>query len=119
MARAYKPSTPYTVAFKVLVPTWSKTKGVPQKTYPSPSDVERIDYCSFKTYGGTEITSNDLYVIEDTAWVETWYTPLITSDCRIYICDTGEIWDVISRPENIEMRNQYLKFKAKLVGGKV
>ena len=119
MARAFKPSTPYTTAFKLLTPTWSRTKGVRQKTFPLPSAVERIDFCSFKTYGGTEITNNDTYVIEDTAWIETWYNPAITSDCQIYICETDEIWEIISKPENIDMRNQFMKFKAKIVGGKV
>jgi hypothetical protein len=54
----------------------------------------------------------------DTATVDTWYNPEITSDCRVYICETGEIYDVISRPENIGMRHQYMQFKLQKVGGK-
>jgi head-tail adaptor len=118
MARAFKPSTPYTVAMKLLIPTETKVKGTTKKTFPDPETINKIFFGSVKTYGGTENMNNNVYTVYDTATVETWYRPDITSDCRIYICGTGETWDVISRPEDIDMRHQFMQFKAQKVGGK-
>ena len=118
MARKYNPSMPFDVAMKLLVPTTTMVKGVAKKVFPDPADVSEIFNGSFRTYGGTENMSNDVYTVYDTAVVDTWYNPLITSDCRIYICETEEVYDVISRPENIDMRHQYLQVKLQKVGGK-
>lgn len=118
MARKFNPNAPFDVAFKLLIPTWSTSKGVPQKAFPDPSKVDQIRFCSFKTYGGTEGWNNEIYTIIDTAHVVTWFDPAITADCRIYLCETGETWDVISRPENINMRHQFMQFKVQKTGGK-
>lgn len=118
MARRYNPQQPFDVAMKLLVPTSTIIKGVTKKVYPDPEDVETVFFGGFRTYGGTENMSNDVFTVYDTAVIDTWYNPAITSDCRVYICETGEIYDVISRPENIDMRHQYLHFKLQKVGGK-
>ena len=118
MARVYKPEMPFDTAMKILTPTTTMVKGVAKKVFPDPLKVETTIYGSFRTYGGTENMSNEIYTVYDTAVVDTWYRPDITSDCRIYICETGETYDVISRPENIDMRHQYLHFKLQKVGGK-
>lgn len=117
MARKYKPG-PFDVAMKLLIPTSSVVKGVTKKVYPDPQDVTTVFYGSLRTYGGTENMSNNVYTVYDTAIVDTWYRPDIKSDCRIYLCETEEIWDVISRPENIDMRHQYMQFKLQKVGGR-
>lgn len=117
-ARKFKPSSPYATAFKVLIPTETKEKGVVKKTFPEPSSVEKISFCSFKTYGGTDGWNNDVYTVIATAKIETWFDPNITSDVRIYICETGEYWDIISRPEDIDMRHQFMQFKVQRTGGK-
>ena len=116
--RHYKPQMPFDTAFKVLIPTETKVKGVTKKVFPDPKKVDTVIFGGLRTYGGTENMSNDVYTVYDTAIVDTWYRPDITSDCRIYICETGEIYDVISRPENIDMRHQYLQFKMQKIGGK-
>ena len=117
MARSFNPG-PYTVAMKLLIPTETKVKGVTKKTFPDPASIKTVFFGSLKTYGGTENFSNDVFTVYDTATIDTWYDPSITSDCRIYLCETGEIWDVISRPENIDMRHQYMQLKVQKVGGK-
>ena len=109
---------PFDVPMKLLVPTSTVVKGVTKKVYPNPEDVTEVFFGSFRTYGGTENMSNDVYTVYDTAVIDTWYNPAITSDCRVYICETAEIYDVISRPENIGMRHQYLQFKLQKIGGK-
>jgi hypothetical protein len=94
----------------LLVPEYSKSVGKVIKTYPEDG---MIFYASFKSYGGTEHKSNDLWVIEDTAQILTWYNPLIKSDCRVKRMVDGAVFDIINEPENIDMRNQYVKFKVR------
>lgn len=108
----------FDTTFKLLIPTTTMVKGVAKKVYPEPEDVETVFYGSFRTYGGTENMSNDVYTVFDTGVIDTWYNPTITTDCKVYICETGEIYDVNSRPENIDMRHQFMQFKVKKVGGK-
>lgn len=110
----FKPSLPYSTAIQLLIPTYVTKKGVPTKVFPT--EGIRLN-CSFKTYGGTEITSNDVYSIEDTAHVETWYRPDIKSDCRIKLLETGDVYEIIGKPENINMRNQFLSFKVRAIEG--
>lgn len=118
MARRYNPQTPFDVPMKLLIPTSTVVKGVTKKVFPDPEDVTEVFFGSFRTYGGTENMSNEIFTVYDTAVVDTWYNPEIKSDCQVYICETGEIFEVISRPENIGMRHQYMQFKLQKVGGK-
>lgn len=110
----FKPSYPFTTPIELLIPTYTTTKGVPTKTFPS-SGI-RLN-CSWKTYGGTEMLTNDLYTVIDTATVETWYRPDIKSDCRIKLFSTGQVYEIVGAPENVNMRNQFAKFKVKAVEG--
>ena len=57
-----------------------------------------------------------LYSVEDTAVIETWYRPDITSDCRLQRED-GAVYEIISEPENLDMQNLFLQFKARRVKG--
>lgn len=110
----FKPSFPYSTPIELLIPIYTRKKGVPIKSFPT--EGIRLN-CSFKTYGGTETTNNDLYSIIDTANIETWYRPDITSECRIKVVQTGVIYEIINVPENINMRNQFVKFKVQAVRG--
>lgn len=103
---------PYTTAVELYIPTYTTVKGVPTKEYPETGI--RLN-CSFKTYGGTEMTENGLLSVVDTATVETWYRPDIKSDCRLQILQTGETYEIIGKPENINMRNQFMKFKVRAI----
>ena len=53
----------------------------------------------------------------DTAYVETWYRPDIKSDCRIRVMETGKVYEILGEVENIDMRNQFAKFKVRAVKG--
>lgn len=113
----YKPSFPFSEPIYLLKPVKKIVKGVSVKTYSEPSD-DDIIFCSFKTYGGTEQTVNGLLSVVDTANIETWYNPDIKTDCRIALVrNPEEVYDIISKPENINMRNQFMKFKVKAIGG--
>ena len=118
--KSYKPAAPFTVAMKLLIPTDTKPDGTVTKTFPKPEDVsdDFLFFGSFRTFGGTENTKNDIFTIIDTAVIETWYRPDIKGNCEIYICETGEIYELLQNPEDIQMRHQYMKFKVQKVGGK-
>lgn len=115
---AYKPNTPFNIAMKILTPTTTMVKGSPKTTYSAPKDSADING-SIRSFGGTENVSNGVLTIYNTATIETWYRPDITSDCHIYICENGDEYKIIGIPEDIEMRHQYLKIKVEKVGGKI
>ena len=75
----------------------------------------KIRYCSFKTFGGTEVEKNGTKVIENTAIIETWYTPDIRAKDAIEV--GGVEYEILGTPENINMRNQFMQFKVKAVKG--
>lgn len=102
---------PFNTVVTLLKPIIKDVRGVDVKTYEEVG----IIHCSFKTYGGTENISNDLLVVEDTATVITWFRPDITSNSVIRLGDKN--YEVIGEPENLDMRNQYLKFKVRAVKG--
>ena len=107
----YRPRSPFTTVVELYNCTTGKVLGVVTKKYNKVDDI----FCTFKTYGGTETTSNDLLVVNDTAEIETWYRPDITSSSQIKLGD--KLYEVIGVPENIEMRNQFIKFKVQAVRG--
>jgi hypothetical protein len=110
----FKPSFPYSTAAELLIPSYSTVKGTEVKSFPV-SGI-RID-CSFKTYGGMEAIVNDLYSVIDTATVETWFRPDIKPGCRIRILQTGDVYEIVGKPENINLRNQFCKFRVRAVEG--
>jgi hypothetical protein len=103
----------------VLKPTYSKVAGVRSKVLPDLENGFRIN-CSFKSYGGTRNTEKSVdgvISIEDTVYIETWYRPDITSDCVLALPDTGAKYEILGEPENIDRRNQYLKFIVRRIKG--
>lgn len=113
----YRPSAPFTVPMKLLVPVTTMVYGVAQKAFSDPADSE-LFFGSFRTFGGTEGVKDNVITIVNTGIIDTWYRPDITADCQIYLCDTQQIYDIISDPEDIDFRHQYLRFKVQKVGGK-
>lgn len=112
----YKPQVPFNVPAMLLVPEITTAKGSTKKIYPQTG---YIFYCSFRSFGGTESTSNGVLVVENTAKIETWYRPDIKSDCRIKLCETDSIYEVVGEPENISMRNQWLSVRIRQIKGGV
>lgn len=117
MARQYRPQQPFNVAMRLLVPTTTIVKGVAKKVY-SEIDKSELFFGSFRTFNGTENFSNEVYTIFSTATIDTWFNPNFSTDCMIYVIETGEEWRIISEPEDIDMRHQYMQFKVEKVGGK-
>lgn len=115
---AFRPAFPYSTVLIVLKPTVTKVGGVPKKTLPDLSTGFKI-HSSFRSFGGTEKNVNGLIAIDDTADVETWYRPDITSDCVVVNPKTGAQYEILNTPENIQERNQFLKFKVRRIEGGV
>ena len=110
----------------LLIPTYKNVSGVNKPIYPSIEEALNVKdkkgnsinlfFGSFKTYGGTERDINGVYSIEDTANIETMYKPDIKANCRVARED-GATYDIISEPEDINQRHQFLKFKVKRIKG--
>ena len=110
----------------LLIPTYKNVRGVNKPIYPSIEEALNVKdkkgnsinlfFGSFKTYGGTERDINGVYSIEDTANIETMYRPDIKANCRVARED-GATYDIISEPEDINQRHQFLKFKVKRIKG--
>lgn len=111
----YRPKRRFSVPMALLTPKWETANGVRKKVYPTASE---IIHGSFVTYGGTETTVNGVSGLENTAVVESYFRPDIKADCRILLLDTGEVYEIMGQPENIEMRNKFVKFKVKALRGK-
>jgi hypothetical protein len=109
----YRPSVPFTTALYLFIPQYVTAKGSTKKVYPETGD---LIYCSFKSFGGTEKEVDGVIVIEDTANIETWFRPDITAACLLETT-AGARYEIISEPENINMRNQFLKFKIRRIKG--
>ena len=112
----YRPALPFTTPLILLKPTIQNEYGVHKKVLPAVEDGEQF-FGSFKTYGGTEKTVDGVYSIVDTAVIETWFRPDITSDCVIVIAGTDAQYEILNEPENIDRRNQFLKFKVQRIKG--
>ena len=109
----YRPSVPFSTPMFIYIPKYITAKGSTKKVFPETGE---LIYGSFKSYGGTERITNDLYAIEDTANIETWFRPDITSGCVLELNKNAR-YEIISEPENINMRNQFLKFKVRRIKG--
>lgn len=118
----YRPSeaAQMTTPFRLQMPTVTTLYGVSKKVW---TDAEGVIMANFKTYGGTEKTDNNMLSVEDTANIVCWYRPDIKSNCRIVLLDGSEgttnakAFEILGEPENIEMRNQFLKFKVRRIKG--
>lgn len=106
---AFKLSGSLNTPMFLLTPQTASSYGVKTKTYPEGENGE-LFYGTFRTFGGTDKDINGVYVVENTATIETYYRPDITADCHIYISNLG-YYEIIGEPENISLRNQYLLFK--------
>lgn len=113
---SFKPTMPFNVPMYLMVPVLSNVQGVSKKTWDEPT-AGTLFYGSFRTFGGTEALSNDLYSVINTATIDTWFNPAITADCRVYLPLSDETFEILGMPENIQMRNQYMRVKVRKVGG--
>lgn len=115
MAKTYRPQEPFNVPFNLLIPEYVTAKGSTKKVNDKSAG---LIWCSFKTFGGTEVKSDVGVTVEDTAIIETWYRPDIKANCTLQSAeDASAKYEILGTPENINMRNQFLKFKIRRIRG--
>lgn len=119
MARSYRAAAPFATPMYLLQPTYQTVKGVRQKLWPDPATLgdDYLIFGTFRSFGGTDMTIDNVVTVEATGYVETWYRPDITSACRLYMVPTNESYEIMGDPENISMRNQFLKIRVRRIGG--
>lgn len=110
----YRIQSRYETPAYLLVATSKKINGVTTKYY----EQKDIIFLSAKSYGGTEKIINNVYVIEDTLEIETFYREDIKADCRIKLLDDDSEWEIINSPEIIDRKKKTLRFKVKRINGK-
>lgn len=104
----------YTTPCRVLTPTTTKINGVVTKTY-----IEgKVFFASVKAYGGTETTINNVYVIQDTLSIETFYRTDIKGDCQLELLDDNSKWEILNTPEQIDREKKIMTFKVKRINTK-
>lgn len=113
MSKQYQPRTPFNVPAQHIKRTTKKINGVNQEVF-TPGEVF---YCSAKSYGGTERVLNDVFVIEDTWEIDTWYNSAFGKGDHIKFLDDDTEYKILASPENINRRGQYMRFKVVRVGG--
>lgn len=109
----YKPQLPFNVPAMLLKRSMRKVNGVNQESFTE----KTMFFCAAKSYGGTEKIVNDVYVIEDTWQIDTWFNPAFAKGDRIRFLDDNTEFEILATPENINRRGQYMRFKVSRIGG--
>ena len=74
-----------------------------------------LDFCNWKSKGGTESTQAGSLIVFDTAELTMWYRSDISERDRVLLNDDpSKIYEIINI-ENVEMRNQYMILKVQRV----
>ena len=111
-----------TTPFYYYVGSYEKHNGINKRFFTIEKDNENnpiVRFCNFSTYGGSEYENNNIYVVDNTANVITWYDQSIKSNGAISLCEdpNATLYEILGEPENIEMRNQELSFKVRQYKG--
>lgn len=109
----YKPQLPFNVPAMHMRCNSKSEGGMKTESFTDTS----MFYCSAKSYGGTEKVVNDIYVIEDTWVIDTWFNPAFKKGDHIRFLDDGREFKILASPENINRRGQYMRFKVVAIGG--
>lgn len=113
MRRLSKPQEYKTACKLYVVVGYEKEKGNRKPIYEPAQDHTFL--AKVKSYGGTEIKENGRINIIDTIEVTCTYRPDIKYLSHIELLATGEMYEVISKPENIDMGHVELFFKCQAV----
>lgn len=109
----YKPQLPFNVPAMLLKRSLTKVNGANKESFTE----KTMFFCAAKSYGGTEKVVNDVYVIEDTWQIDTWFNPAFGKGDRIRFLDDNTEFEILASPENINRRGQYMRFKVSRIGG--
>lgn len=96
---------------RILTPTNEKINGCVVKSYKEGD----VFFASIKSYGGTDTTINNVFVIQDTLSVESFYRQEIKSNCKLKLLDDDSLWEIINTPEMIDREKKIILFKVKRI----
>lgn len=106
----------FNTVIKIVKRSETEVNGAPKFAYDDTPTFTCA--CEWKGKGGDESVNGDAVTHIDTAEVTMWYRPEIKISDRVLLnADTKLVYEIITPPENIEMRNKFLKFKVERVGG--
>lgn len=109
----YAPNLEFNTPVRVLHRVETIVNGAPKISW---TPEVQIAYCSFKAFHGSESLRAGTIGVLDGGTVTMWYDPLITAKDRLKINDDANLqYEIISAPENVEMRNEYLIVKVQRV----
>lgn len=111
---AYDMQNRYTTPCRMLKPTMEKINGVVVKKYTEGD----LFFASVKAYGGSEGIINNVYVIQDTLTIETFYREDIKGDCQLQLLDDNSIYEILNTPEQIDREKKIITFKVKRINTK-
>ena len=106
---AYEMQERYLTPCRVLIPTTTKINGVVKKDYTE----GEVFFASVKAYGGTETTINNVFAIQDTLTIETYYREDVKGDCMLVLLDDNSKWEILNTPEQIDREHKIITFKVK------
>ena len=70
---------------------------------------------SFKTYQGTERVYEQTTIWEDTAVITAIYNPNVHIRDWVYVPKTGKTYEVVTEPEDVNLKHKFIIFKVKKV----
>lgn len=110
----FKPNIQQMVTpIRIKLRTETIINGAPKISYIDASPA--LDFCNWKSKGGTESTQSGALVVYDTAELVMWYRSDITIRDRVLLNDNSALTYEIINIENVEMRNQFLVLKVQRV----
>ncbi len=104
----------YTTPCRMLKATSQKINGVVKKTFTEGD----VFFASVKAYGGTETILNNVFVIQDTLSIETYYREDIKAENELELLDDNSRWEILNTPEKIDRENKIITFKVRRINGK-
>lgn len=114
MAKNFEPSLPFDIPALLLKKHTEKINGANQPYF---TEAEEPFFCSAKSYGGTEKQVNGVTVIEDTWTIDAYYDPTFDAGDKIRFLDDNSEFEILARPENINRKGLYMRFKCTRIGG--
>lgn len=111
---AYIPSQILNVPARIHHCTYEKVNGVNTAVY---TECEDIVWVSAKSYGGKEQVVDGQYTIIDTMTFNTYYRPDIQAQDLIELVETGDKYEILNTPENVEMRGMFMRFEGRRYHG--
>jgi hypothetical protein len=120
MTKVYRPPVvAMTTVIRIKTRTKTTVNGAAKTSYADAATAP-VDSCEWKGMGGTDTgeVAAGVRVYDDTADVTMYYRDDIRIHDQLLLNDdTDLVYEIISPPENVNMRCQFLKFKVAKVGG--